>query len=717
MSAGSQNHHNPYTSGVEEEDPNDPWDVDSDDEKDLKSSLVNRRIPRSVVLDERMSYLLTHFVTVLRPCMSIHERPVIFDGSSTFAEKLPALALSNRGLLHGLLAVSSLQLAVVHQTSEAVPLKHFVMASKKLAKLISNPSSRHKVETLGLCLILAFYEVLLGDHARWTLHLRGAAAFVMEHDYAGFARSVRALRNHAKVRLTHSGIPPSQLSFESYAHISGLPPALLSDEEWDVNEPLIRKLTGLDTDFANQVQHSAKSIVMEYSLSQDMVQEWRTKLDLMWWFVKMDVFQSILSGDRLLLPYQDWKFFVPRGRIGSASSVHATMDHLWLVLGRLADFGAKDRSRKLRKMAITGGVWVPEPGFLDPPNRRPGPEGSEGNVTQQALPRTGDARANEGRARAPRTAPQPSKSRKPPLFFGMMPPPKIPPSMLSSFHITDAALCAEKSPQPPTPGPPDRSLMEDTEAALKEHEAIAAALQTWVEALSPDFQSHPPRSVQLQPLFGTVRRYNDPIIACIWSLYHLGKILLRRYHPFSPPAMMMSASVNQAHTRFDAEAIGSINVGLLENQAELASAGSINPTLVAALQEVTFPLMFAGVQFQEPAQRSWAIENLLDLAKYSGWRTAFSIANGLESAWHAQGGYERTLPVRSPHDAKKYDPNLSTGKIGRTSEEEHHSRFVNHDRRLIDRFSDLRAFWAVGLLSSQEDLHGVMRDLDINKST
>lgn len=661
------------------------------------------------MLDERMAYLLTHFVTVLRPCMSIYERPLMYDGTATFAEKLPMLALSNRGLLHGLLAMSSLQLAIMHHTSEAVPLKHFVIASKKLAKLISEPSSRHKLETLGLCLILAFYEVLLGDHARWTLHLRGAAAFVMEHDFAGFARAVRSLRARARSQTLRSN--PVH-----YGQVQ-IPSALLSDEEWDVDESLISQFTGLDIDYAQQMQPSAKSFVSEHDLTQDIVHDWRTKLDLMWWYVKMDVFQSMLSGDSLLLPYQDWKFLVPRGKIGSAANLYATMDHLWLILGRLADFGAKDRARKLRKMATMGGAWVPESGFMNPPATMS--ETSQAGDTmrsQQSASRVNDPRANEGRTRAPRVVPQMPKAKKPPLFFGMMPPPKIPPSMLSSFHITDTELRAGKISSPIDPMSTSLDLTSATEAALKEHDSIKTALSVWIDALAPEFAPLPQRPSNGQSLFGPIKRYRDPIMACIWAMYHLGKILLRRYHPYSPPAMMMSASVNQAFTRADAEAVACINVGLLESQAELANEGSINPTLVAALQEVTFPLMFAGVQFQDPTQRSWMIDNLLDLAKYSGWRTAISVASGLESAWHAQGGYQRILHVHYPDEANKYDPNLSHSRSGQAAEDEHHSRFVKHDRRLIDRFSDLRAFWAVGLLSSQEDLQDMIHRLDINDS-
>jgi len=144
----------------------------------------------------------------------------------------------------------------------------------------------------------------------------------------------------------------------------------------------------------------------------------------------------------------------------------------------------------------------------------------------------------------------------------------------------------------------------------------------------------------------------------------------------------------------------------------------MNPTLVAALQEITFPLMFAGVQYQDPVQRSWTIDNLLDVANDSGWKSALSVASALETAWTAQGGYTRTLARRSPADAKKYDPVLSaSGDVASTPEEQHKSRFENHDRRLIDRFSDLRAYWAIGVISTSGDVEQMFGQMSISRDS
>lgn len=305
------------------------------------------------------------------------------------------------------------------------------------------------------------------------------------------------------------------------------------------------------------------------------------------------------------------------------------------------------------------------------------------------------------------------------MFYGMMPPPKIPPSMLTEFHIMDTELRRSTTPDlPKATKSEDVNVELQTQHALAEHTAIAEALDTWKSALDSDFEALPSKLNSTNAPFAPTLRYTDPMIACMWAFYHLGKILLRRYHPASPPAMMVSAAVNAPFTREDAQVIGRINAGLLEGQAELATAGSMNPTLVAALQEITFPLMFAGVQYQDPAERSWTIDNLLDVAKDSGWKSGFSVASALETAWTAQGNYERTLTQRSPTDARRYDPAVSaSGDVAITAEEQHKSRFDSHDRRLIDRFSDLRAYWAVGVISTSNDIEQMLGELKINRDS
>lgn len=656
----------------------DSWDESDEDISNDDSALVNLRSTQALAIDERKAYLLRHFINNIRPCLSISEPPLKFDGSSAWGEILPSLALSCPGLLHGIMAASALHLAVLHETSEAVPTKHFIIASKRLHKLLGTPSSRHQLQTLALCLLLAWYEVMNSDHARWIMHLGGASSFLLEH-----------------------------------VRVIGIPPSMLSKEGSGVDEKLIEKLTGFGVSYTAQSRQYVKSAVLGDDKSSAAEHDWKARLDLFWWYVKMDVFHALLSGDQVMLPYSNWNLCPPRGRIGVVDQVHATIDHLWLVLGRLADFGGKDRLRKQRQVVASGGEWKPPPGFLQPVQPVTTPK------TESVVPS-----ANEGRARAPK-APQASPSTKkgPPMnFYGMMPPPAIPPSMLTSFHVNDTEMRKHSDLQKPTSKTaPTVDLAIETKTALQEHSAIGDALEVWRASLGEDFGPLTNDFTKTDQVFGPPLRYQDPLVACMWALYYLGRILHRRYHPHSPPAMMISAGVNAPFTHEDAEAVGRINAGLLESQVELAKAGSINPTLVAALQEMSFPLMFAGVQYRSVQQRKWTMDNLLDLAKSAAWKSAYAVASALESAWSAQGEmgrgppYERTLGHRDPSGGLNYQRMSSSAprNMYEHAESKHESRFVSHDRGLITTYADARAYWAIGVLSSAEDVQEMFSKANI----
>ena len=57
-------------------------------------------------------------------------------------------------------------------------------------------------------------------------------------------------------------------------------------------------------------------------------------------------------------------------------AVYGTLDHLGILIGRVADFAGKDVVRKRRAIKSNGGVWQPPPGFFGPPGGIPRPGGS-----------------------------------------------------------------------------------------------------------------------------------------------------------------------------------------------------------------------------------------------------------------------------------------------------------------------------------------------------
>src|SRR6266571_7993391 len=68
------------------------------------------------------------------------------------------------------------------------------------------------------------------------------------------------------------------------------------------------------------------------------------------------------------MDYSRWSDCPPRAPMGRADAIYATHDHVILILGRIADFAAKDRERKIKAVEANGGQWRPTPGMpMGPP--------------------------------------------------------------------------------------------------------------------------------------------------------------------------------------------------------------------------------------------------------------------------------------------------------------------------------------------------------------
>jgi Fungal specific transcription factor domain len=706
----------------------------------------------SPLQDERNERLFCHFVEVAGRCMTIFERPATDTWSlpprTLWSYTLPSAAMSHPALAHAMLALSGLHVAKLQQSSEDPSLKHFTYALRRVGNLLGLPKRRHEITTLATVLLLGFYEVLAADHSRWNLHLTGATRLVLEHDYAAMIRTARRMRNHAKENISQFS-ERSALTEENYLAVAGIPESLLDDEEWEVDQDLISTLTGQEVNYDHQIQPNFAGSNILDDFSDKAVAEVKIKMDLRWWYCKQDVFQSMISGDPLLMDYDQWKYCPPRGRIGNANMPYGTFDHLLLILGRLSNFGGKDRSRKQRVVATQGGQWRPPPGLFPPgpPSTAPptwnanapghppsvliasAPGPSQTITKAEDVPKPSPApSANEGRVRQSKpgpVGPQPPSSA--PSFHGMMPPPPVAPKMHSSFYAMNekqqgkhtSNVKSELDEEFPTR--PD--LKHETDQAVAEHTAIAKAFDVFAKSLGPDFEplvndgSFP----QTSP-FGPPLRYQSPAIAAIWLHYYVGRILLHRLHPHMPPAAMVAASVTAHLTREHAQNVGKAAAGLYA--MSLGGPGDpLDPTYAGALIESTFPLLFAAVQFQDASQRGWTISKLHDIARMTGWQTSGAVAGACEIAWERMGQagkgppYTRSLD-RGNRDARvngasrKIDAR-STGDYAGPADTgaEEESQFVSHNRALIGEHGPTRVHWALGLLSVEEDI----KKLDIGK--
>ncbi|KAK6383453.1 hypothetical protein LTS17_002745 [Exophiala oligosperma] len=755
------------------DDPDDPFDVDSEEEnlsyqaaaenlthaldqseqhkrrmfrlnasRRASQTLTNFRPSTTIspLREERNQHLFRHFVEVTSQCISVFERhhfsSIAGPARTLWNFTLPSMAMSHPALAHGILALGALHLSKLQKASDATAVKHFTYAVRRVGRLLGLPMRRLEIATLATVLVLGFYEVMSGDHSRWNLHLSGATSLVLEHDYAGMTRNARRMRNGAKARV-NQWMARFALTEENYARVAGIPLALLDDIDWDVDSALISRLTGLSVNYDHQVQPQFPTQSLAASLTDKDIEDFKAKMDLRWWYCKQDVFQSCIGGDRLMLPFEDWKYCPPRGQLGRSANPYATLDHLCLIMARIADYSGKDRVRKQRALAAAGGEWRPPTWLFGPQGPASGKsEGSKspGLGTSSASPHPGKSggsnmsagtnaskattapSANEGRARQSKPAP---KGTSPPdrlPTIGMIPPPEAPIQMHSAFKTMDANLKdpaftgTTRDNKPTQP----RNLEDETSRAFKEHEDITSAFDLFARSLGPDFDPLPYTDTPIATPFGPALVYRNPGIACIWAFYHVGRILLCRSHPEMPPAAMVAASVTAHLTRDHAQAIGKICAGLYATQ-QYNQSGALDPTFAGACMESTFYLLFAGVQYTDPGQRGWTISKLRDISQRCGWHTSAAVAAACETTWERMGQAGRAPPYERKLDPRNHDdrqtglgprgPDASP-MAGDSSNalKDHESAFVVHDRSLIDRSNSTRVHWALGLLSVEEDI-------------
>ena len=261
----------------------------------------------SPLMDPQTARVFCHFVTATAPSMSIFERhptnpTVMFTGApvpssqqALWTYTLPMMALSQQGLLHAMLALASLHIARLQQTSPAPSLKHYHFALRRVAKAVGLPSKRHGIATLAATLLLGFYEATTAEHNKWNSHLAGARQLVMEIDFAGTTKQIKEQNAQAKANKYYSGFSGYQQPFSGHR--------FSDDVSLEVDNGLISTLMGSKSHFDQYgriIDPTASTAPRMSPLTPKDIETYQIQRDLFWWYCKQDVFQSALSGNRLL---------------------------------------------------------------------------------------------------------------------------------------------------------------------------------------------------------------------------------------------------------------------------------------------------------------------------------------------------------------------------------------------------------------------------------
>lgn len=249
-----------------------------------------------------------HFITSTGPTLSIYERhprntSALFDEyppstprQGLWTYNMPLMALNHQGLLHAMLAISSLHIAKLQGASKTPSFKHYTYAVKRMNRGVGNPKKRLLPTTLAATLLLAFYEVMTAEHVKWCSHLSGAKSLIAELDYLSMAKEARRVKAEAAAsqRVLYRG----GMVLQQGGLISPL-----EDAQPPIDENIVSTFFGkkLSYDAFGRIvddQASGKrreSIPAPFDLSRYELYQ-----DLFWWYVKQDCYQSIISGNPVL---------------------------------------------------------------------------------------------------------------------------------------------------------------------------------------------------------------------------------------------------------------------------------------------------------------------------------------------------------------------------------------------------------------------------------
>ena len=539
----------------------------------------------SPLKDSQTAAVFWYFVNVTGGSMSLYERhpfdpTPVFQGQPVpktrqhiWTYTFPIMAFNHPALMQAILALAGLQIANLARVPATAAMKHYHLSLRRIARNYQSPSRRIQPATLAATLLLGYYEVWNSDHDKWCRHMWGARAIMKEIPFLKMTKEILA---HQRER--------RQAGFVGHPWMDPTAPHDPDHTLYDVDTEVISKIMGLKITYDDPEVARKKRMYTEKD-----IETYQQLRDLYWWYCKMDVYQSILGGTRLFMPYEQWAQCAPRGECGRMDAIHGTFDHLMLLLGRVANFASRDLARK-RKARRAGGPLGGPPGSAGrsqggPPGAGQMPPG-QGSGGPTSAPPTGPPPGHAGR---PSQGPPSSAGRgqSPPLFAGLMP-------TKGGKFVPPTGFSPPRDQTPDTETSDEMDYDTATLAAFREWEEIRAAFELFRSHLGPDFEPMgPDLATPENTPFGPALMYRTYSIAGIWMNYYMGLIALQRAHPAMPPVAMIAAGMSAEQTAPWAYTVARIAAGLHEDTSHVSAVSTL---VGAAFIESGFCLFVAGIQ-------------------------------------------------------------------------------------------------------------------------
>jgi len=255
--------------------------------------------------------VFAHFIFATGPTLSIYERhprnasamfgdwPVPNHQQGLWTYALPMMALNHQGLLHAMLALASLHIAKLQGASVTPSYKHYAYALKRIHHCVGNGKKRHFPTTIAATLLLGFYEVMTADHLKWSSHLAGAKQLLVEIDFQGMTKEYRRIKAE---RAAHEQLHPFDDSENALQERN--PNRTFKDLSPAIDEGLVSTLLGRKLrydEFGRVIEDNQQPNSSAGSVPPPLdTAKYELYQDLYWWYGRQDVYQAIVSGNRLL---------------------------------------------------------------------------------------------------------------------------------------------------------------------------------------------------------------------------------------------------------------------------------------------------------------------------------------------------------------------------------------------------------------------------------
>lgn len=216
----------------------------------------------------------------------------------TSLDTFPIVAFHHPALLQSMLALGSLQVARLRKIPATAAMKHYHLAIRRVARNVKSSARRIHPATIAASLLLAYFEVWNSDHNKWCNHLFGSSLLFKEVPLREMTKAILPLKQRKRHELEAEGTQ----SFDPFSQYSGFAQTPKVDYDLDdLDVSLLSRITGLGLkheDYGQGIDEAAAGSE-KFSTDRD-IENYEHLRDLYWWYTKMDVYQSILGGTRLL---------------------------------------------------------------------------------------------------------------------------------------------------------------------------------------------------------------------------------------------------------------------------------------------------------------------------------------------------------------------------------------------------------------------------------